>query len=178
MQQDLTLGALLHHKSGDDKYDRVFDLLVQRITYVARRRVPEDVVKDIVQDTLLILLEKLPDLDSDTEILPYTFIILRKVIGNYYHRERSLGKIRLDKSNETYSNPADDMDSQIYFNQIMEKCEKLNGDYSEIMKLVIEGYSTNEIADKMGCTSKQVLYNRIHRSRKLIKLIISEDEPD
>ena len=84
--------ALLEYRNGDDRFDHVFDLLKDRITFVARKRVPDNAVQDIAQNTLLILLNKLASLGSECDVLPYTFQILRQVIGNYYQEEEKASR--------------------------------------------------------------------------------------
>jgi len=168
--------ALIECDSWDTLHETVLSLLQERIAYVARRRVPENAVQDIVQETLLVLLNKLPELDSGRDILAYTFRILRRVIGNYYQTEKTLRKHFQPQTFEPAAHPFEKLDSEIYLDQILEKCRQVNGDYSKIIKMVRDGYSIEEIAVETGCSSNQALYNRIHRSRRLLKKIIAEEE--
>ena|GEM_PF-3428540 len=170
------LEVLIECDCRDERYEKVMTLLQERVAYVARRRVPEDAVRDIVQDTLLVLLKKLPDLDSGRDILSYTFLIMRQVIGNYYQSENVLRKHFQPANFEPGANPVEQLDTEIYLDQIIEICRQANGDYSKIITMVREGYSIEEIVFETGCPSKQALYNRIHRSRKMLKEIIAEEE--
>jgi DNA-directed RNA polymerase specialized sigma24 family protein len=168
--------VLLTCDCHDTQYEKVLTLLQERLAYVARKRVPEDAVRDVVQDTLLILLKKLPELDSGRDVLSYTFLILRQVIGNYYQTENTLRKHFQPTTFEGGTNPFEKLDAEIYLDQILKKCNQENGDYSHIITLVRDGYTIEEIVVKTGCSSKQTLYNRIHRSRKMLKEIIAQEE--
>jgi RNA polymerase sigma factor (sigma-70 family) len=176
VQKESPLKALFTYESGDRRYERVLVLLEQRITYVARKRVPEEFVRDIVQDTLLTLLKKLPSLNSETEILPYTFLILRQLIGNLYQSQKTLKKFSGMNLKESSCNPSADIEARVYLDQLLAKCDEVNGDYSRIVRLVLKGYTPTEIAREIECPSMQALYSKIHRSRTLLKAIMRELE--
>lgn len=175
MKKKSPFSALLFLDSDHREHDRVFTLLEQRLTAVAKKRVPPEMVQDIVQDTLLILLKKLPTLGSDRNVLPLAFSILRRLIGNYYQSESTVRKFRAMNTEEPLTTPGDHVEESIYAQQILEKCEKLNGNYAKIVKLVLAGYSTDEIIDELGVSSRQGLYNMIYRGRNLLKEFIKEN---
>jgi len=55
-----------------------------RFVSVARRRLPEDAVEDVVQDALRVVHEK----GEEHPELPWCFQVLRNTIGNWYQKQR------------------------------------------------------------------------------------------
>ncbi|MFQ6103672.1 MAG: RNA polymerase sigma factor [Candidatus Glassbacteria bacterium] len=174
MQKDSPFKALLECKSTDSRYETLLSLLEQRITSVARKRVPGWAVQDIVQDTLLVLLRKLSTLRSHDEILPLTFTILRNMIGNHYQGEKTEKKYRAKDFEDPAYDHLEKIETYIYQSEILELCNNLDGDFSRIVKMVLDGYSQDEITKEMGLKTKEALYSRVHRGRKLIKQALKE----
>jgi DNA-directed RNA polymerase specialized sigma24 family protein len=63
-----------------------------RFIDVARARVAEGAVEDVVQDAMAIIYQKAGKgggVDQSAPELPWCFQVLRNVVGNYYQRERT-----------------------------------------------------------------------------------------
>jgi RNA polymerase sigma factor (sigma-70 family) len=68
-----------------------------RLVEIARRRVPREVVEDVVQEALAVIHEKGARFGPDGSPgpvrpgppLPWCFQVLRNVIGNYYQKQRT-----------------------------------------------------------------------------------------
>jgi RNA polymerase sigma factor (sigma-70 family) len=169
MQKESPFKALLDSDIQSAAYESVLSLLEQRITSVAKRRVPADAVQDVVQDTLLVLLRKLPELTSEVDILPYTYLALRNIIGNYYQEERSLKRFRDLDENELLTNSLEEIETNIYLDQVLDTCKRTNGEYARIVKMVLDGYTLKEIMKEIGAPSIEALHTKIHRGRKQLK---------
>lgn len=162
--------------ASTDARDEIFEQLRERIAAVARKRVPEEAVCDVVQDTMLVLVQKLSELDVETDVLPYTFIILQKVIGNYYQK-RNPNILPLPcLQEEPCVDHEEELDLKIYRDQILDLCMSVNGEYARIVKLVMAGYTASEITRQLDCPSVQALYNKIHRGRRKLKKILETRE--
>jgi DNA-directed RNA polymerase specialized sigma24 family protein len=59
-----------------------------RFVEIARRRVPEAVVEDVVQDALTVVCRKHDRAAEEAPDLLWSFQVLRNVIGNHYQREK------------------------------------------------------------------------------------------
>lgn len=82
--------------SGDDQAEsRLFETLRVRFLDVVKQRVPEDDVEDVVQEGLRIVHLKLSFRPLTGGFLPWSYSILRNVVGNYYkkasRRKRGVG---------------------------------------------------------------------------------------
>ena len=78
--------------AGDDAARaRLFTDLRERFLRIAKRRVREDALEDVVQDALRIVLERHRERRAEVPILVWSLAVLRNVIGNHYqsrYRER------------------------------------------------------------------------------------------
>jgi RNA polymerase sigma factor (sigma-70 family) len=75
--------------SGDEAAEsRLFQALRVRFIQIAKRRVRDDHVEDVVHDTLNIVLTKYRDREGDSGILVWSLTVLRNVIGNYYQARK------------------------------------------------------------------------------------------
>jgi DNA-directed RNA polymerase specialized sigma24 family protein len=176
MRKDSPFRALLDPNIRGAAYDRILDLLEQRIASVARKRVPQDAVKDVVQDTLIRLVEKLPELTADTDVLPYTFIIMRNVIGNYYQGERIREKFLDLDSHVIPTNPLQALETRMNLDHVLEECRKVNGDFARIVEMVLEGYSKEEIMKDRNLATLEALHTRIHRGRKQLRAVLHAED--
>jgi DNA-directed RNA polymerase specialized sigma24 family protein len=89
MKQSLTHDSLdsLAEKSlaGDSSaQNALFSALRVRFLAVAKRRVREDEMEDVAQEALRIVHARYGERDPRAKILPWSFAVLRNVIGNYY----------------------------------------------------------------------------------------------
>lgn len=175
-QTDSPFEALLDPNIRGAAYERVLQLLEQRITAVAKKRVPADAVQDVVQDTLIALVGKLPSLSSETDVLPYTCLILRNIIGNYYQRKKFLERFRGLDDCDIATNPLAGVETSIYLDQVLETCKRTNGEYSRIVQMVLNGHTPKEIAKALDLPSVQALRMKVHRGRKQLKAALREEE--
>jgi len=78
-----------HAVAGDARAEsELFTRLGVSLRQVAKRRVPEDDLEDLVQEALTIAHGKYRDRHAPTGLLPWSFAVLRNVIGNYYQARR------------------------------------------------------------------------------------------
>lgn len=75
----------------------LFQSLRVRFVSIAKRRVREDDVDDVVQDALRVVHEKYRTRSSPPGVLVWSLAVLRNVIGNYYQaRKRESGRVALE----------------------------------------------------------------------------------
>ena len=94
--------------AGDEKAGAVlFEKLRVRFLAIAKRRVREDDVEDLVQDALRIVIQKQGDRNRFPGVLVWSLTILRNVIGNYYQAKRREGERMLFTGEiASYAGPA------------------------------------------------------------------------
>lgn len=151
--------------------DRYLSMI--RLMVTSRGGTSED-AKDIFQDGLVILLEKI---DSDQLVLTCKFktflysvcenlwksiLEKRKVANNYFTK-------RLDPSNE--NDFTEEYDNQLYENLFNEVFQTLDPVCREILKLYWQDYSPLEIAEKLGYTYGYVRKKKCECQAELMKRI-------
>jgi DNA-directed RNA polymerase specialized sigma24 family protein len=84
-----------------------FAELRQRFVEVARRRVPEDAVEDLVQEAMAVVFAKGRAGSAGAPPLPWCFQVLRNVIGNHYQKRRTRERAVLPRDERTPPTPLD-----------------------------------------------------------------------
>ncbi len=73
--------------AGDPSAEKLlFSTLRERFLPLAKQRVQEEDHEDIVQDALRVVVARYRERPSAEGILPWSLVVLRNVIGNYYQR--------------------------------------------------------------------------------------------
>lgn len=133
---------------------------------------PED-AEDLVQETLLTMTEKCPEIELEKGLLVWGMGILRKKVGNYYRREQRHSALRREFPSDvmlylTRSPPA--AESTMHFRELRALVdailEKFPTRERAVMELLVSGLPINEIAGALHPERYQNIVNRVHRGRK------------
>ena len=130
--------------------------------------------EDIVQDTLLTLINSCPHNELEKGPLVWSIGVLRNKIGNYYRkgRHRARSEEREAKSQQglfkTVSevSPERELMRTELGNVIADAVERLPQAQKKAMKMLIAGLSPGQIAAKMSPERYQTVINHLHRGRK------------
>ncbi len=140
----------------NELYERYKSLM---LIYTAKR-VQGDHAEDIVHDVFLKIWNKRHSLRIDEQFAGYLFKALRSKIIDFMGRSANAKKY-LD-SLEVYSyavspNQTDaNLRTESFLDQIYKHLETFGPQYQTILKMRMEGYSNQEIADALGLTEKTV----------------------
>jgi RNA polymerase sigma factor (sigma-70 family) len=133
---------------------------------------PED-AEDLVQETLLTMIEKWPEIELRKGLLVWGMGILRKKVGNYYRREQRYSAMRREFLSDvmlhlTRSPPA--AESTMHYRELRALVdailEKFPTRERAVMELLVSGLPINEIAGALHPERYQNIVNRVHRGRK------------
>lgn len=133
---------------------------------------PED-AEDLVQETLLTMTEKCPEIELRKGLLVWGMGILRKKVGNYYRREQRYSALRREFLSDvmlhlTRSPPA--AESTMHYRELRALVdailEKFPTRERAVMELVVSGLPINEIAGALHSERYQNIVNWVHRGRK------------
>lgn len=96
MPQEESLDGLADRARSGDRgaEDRFFSELRVRFMAVAKRRVRAEELEDVVQEALRVVLLRYASRPPISGVLPWSFVVLRNVIGNAYQRRRRLEMTR------------------------------------------------------------------------------------
>jgi len=161
----------------DDRRERQqwLEQLRDRFLGVARRRVPEDSVEDLVQDALSVVVakgERKPD-------LAWCFQVLRNVIGNHYQKARTRAReLHPDDVAPAAPSPTPlEALEDREFEELVEAGlgELANGgtDCERYLRALLNGGSPAAIAERERL-DPAVLYRRIYRCRGKLRSILRE----
>jgi DNA-directed RNA polymerase specialized sigma24 family protein len=185
--------------AGDDSAESLlFHSLRVRFTAIAKRRVQQDHIEDIVQDALQTVLRKYRERSRSDGILVWSLTVLRNVIGNYYQaRKRESERLVQvqDWQRLASSAPSGTSTSQLETDQFVwqleqaiaalaqryPRCGKI---FTGLLSSLEEGGGPREISqralDKV-CREQPDLtpnnfYVTLHRCRAHLRLILAEQE--
>jgi RNA polymerase sigma factor (sigma-70 family) len=147
--------------------------LVLRKLTALRVENPED-AEDLVQETLLTMVRKAPEIDLEKGLLIWAMGILRKKVGNYYRRtQRSVPlddqRIVVYDSGQC-SRAAPSPEASLLHAELCARVdallENLPVPEREAMDLYLAGTQTCEIVSLLHPERYQNVVNRLHRGRK------------
>jgi RNA polymerase sigma factor (sigma-70 family) len=133
---------------------------------------PED-AEDLVQETLLTMTEKWPEIELRKGLLIWGMGILRKKVGNYYRREQRYSALQREFLRDvmlhlTRSPPT--AESAMHYRELRALVdailEKFPPHERAVMELLVSGLPINEIAGALHPERYQNIVNRVHRGRK------------
>jgi len=135
--------AVKRIKNGEIDY---FSIIVDEYTpqiyrYVKSRLFQKLDVDDLVQNTFVSFYKAIQRFDESKPVLPYLFQIAKNELKMYFRSHKDA--VSLDESLESKSE-MDDFYTEDYSSVL----EKLSGEQQNILQLLQEGYSYEEIAKK------------------------------
>jgi len=130
--------------------------------------------EDLVHEALLIIYEKYKDIDFDRGVLPWAYGVLDRVMSGDYRtkiRRESIMNIhrddviRLHDNNECIEEKVASLELA---EEVWDALNQLNNKEKEIFKLKLEGFSGDEIQEKLGI-SRTALDVSVFRGRKKLR---------
>jgi RNA polymerase sigma factor (sigma-70 family) len=150
-----------------------FESLRSRITAVAKKRIRGAEYEDVVQETLIIVKSKLPEISDDRNVMPFVFQTLRNCIGNHYQ------KMKTEQKYIDFSADASDVlqfDENQDWHQILNKAlDHLRRDHercADLLKAVIRSAEIQELKELLNLDEANV-YRTLYRCRNRLKEIIT-----
>jgi RNA polymerase sigma factor (sigma-70 family) len=134
---------------------------------------PED-AEDLVQETLLTMVRKAPEVDLEKGLLVWAMGILRKKVGNYYRRAQRTTLIdgrRFVIGEDfhplaVYPSPESSLQHAELCVMVDDILLTLSPVEREAISLYLAGMETGEIVSRLHPERYQNIVNRLHRGRK------------
>lgn len=147
--------------------------LVLRKLTALRVENPED-AEDLVQETLLTMVRKAPEIDLEKGLLIWAMGILRKKVGNYYRRTQR--SVPLDDQSiivcdsRQFGRAVPSPEASLLHAELCARIDAILEDLPaperEAVDLYLAGSQTGEIASLLYPERYQNILNRLHRGRK------------
>lgn len=153
-----------------------------RLSEIARRRVPDDAVEDLVGETIRIVLERgLPlarEQGQDRPPLKWCFMTLRNVIGNWYQKRRDHRDVESLELADPGPDPLsaltrEERDRRIH--EALAELRRRSHDCASWLWSVAEGVKPATLATEAGIEAG-AFYRRLYRCRKKLEALLSEKE--
>lgn len=130
--------------------------------------------EDLVHEALLIIYEKYKDIEFERGVLPWAYGVLDRVMSGEYRTKMRRENILNSHINEVlkiHNNQTSGEEKATSFeitDEIWSALDQLNNKEKEIFKLKLQGFSGEEIQEKLGI-SRTVLDVSVFRGRKKLK---------
>jgi len=134
---------------------------------------PED-AEDLVQETMLTMVRKAPDIDIEKGLLIWAMGVLRRKVGNYYRRtqrcvpleDHRLAARPSGACTTSTLSPELNLHHAELKTTVDALILKLSPQEREAVDLYLAGLQTSEIASRLQPERYQNIVNRLHRGRK------------
>lgn len=176
--------------AGDEPAEtELFTRLGVSLRSVAKRRVREDDVEDLVQDALRIVHAKYRDRPGAAGLLPWSFAVLRNVVGNHYQaRRRERREEPLDENvaaGPAVTSELESRERRILLARAIRELGRENPRCETFLRRIIEAFaeggSTREISTRVWETvqgddprlSRGTFYVALHRCRERLRALLA-----
>jgi RNA polymerase sigma-70 factor (ECF subfamily) len=167
-------------KQGDKEAERqMFSALTVRFGIIANLKVrnSED-AEELVQDTLMTISKEIKQLKVVSSFKAWAHQVFENRLLNYITRKQRRSKVDAkapvdEGSHGSWANPNPDL--MIQLKDCMVKVRSANNRYARILVLHYQGFSTEEICDRLDITP-QNLYMIMSRARSMLRLCLEKGE--
>ena len=152
---------------------------------LAQKRLQKEEVEDVVQQTLSTLWEKRTSVRDPNHLMPFIFQIFRNKLGDTYRRKKqrkgthvSEPKVLNSLKNPTADTPElllEEKELGKILRDAIDICAAENGTWGEVLRLLQQGLSREEIQRKLGDIPMATVYTRIFRARQSLMKILKEE---
>lgn len=168
-------------RSGDKEAEnKLFRTLSVRFKFFVQQRVlhKED-VEDIVQSTLSTIAEKYKNIEFRWSFARWAYSCLEKNVKIYYRSKHyRLSKLGRLKNKASASGNRDyDPTMKMQLIECIKKVSQANRRYARILNLYYQGYTTDEISEKLR-VSRENTYVIFHRARTALRQCLEDGEND
>jgi RNA polymerase sigma factor (sigma-70 family) len=146
-------------------------VVLQRLT--ALRIFNSDDAEDLVQDTLLTLVEKSPGTELEKGLLVWSLGVLRRKVGNYYRKAQryaSLSEMEGAHRADIQAMEGISPESRLIHEELQSIIAKVLSQFSpslrKAMELLLTGFDSGEIVKELYPERYQNVINRLYRGRK------------
>ncbi len=130
--------------------------------------------EDLVHEALTIICEKYKTIEFEIGILPWAYGVLDRVMSGEYRtktRRETILNTHINeviKLHDNYDSAEDHFASTELAEELWNALSQLNNKEKEIFRLKLEGFSGEEIQDKLG-VSRTVMDVSVFRGRKKLR---------
>ena len=161
------------HESRQWADDEIAAIRVVLHRLTALRILNSDDAEDLVQDTLLTLVEKSPGTELEKGLLVWSLGVLRRKVGNYYRKAQryaSLSELEGTHRADIQATESISPESRLIHEELQSIIAKALAQFSpslrKAMELLLTGFDSGEIVKELYPERYQNVINRLYRGRK------------
>ena len=163
-------------RNQDDKIlNWLYDNYLQTVRkHVLNNSGNNDDVSDVFQDTIIVLYKQITDnsLNLTTDLKGYFFGIARNIWSAQLRKKRRMTELDLDFPEESWQEETTDL---ILERIISRAFNKLKPDSQKILSLFSDGYSYEEIADRLDLKNESYARRKKYISKEALMDLVKED---
>jgi DNA-directed RNA polymerase specialized sigma24 family protein len=149
-------------QSAEEQFEEIYDRHHDAVERYARRRMPADLVEDVVAETFLVCWRRLDDVPA--EALPWLYAVARKTIAN---QRRAAVRRTAAPVDVAAAGPEPVGDPQL-----AAAFAGLSDRDREVLRLVAwEGLSIGQASNVLGCTAVSCRV-RFHRAKRRLAALL------
>ena len=157
--------------------DDILKHLRERILAFATSRGSREVAEDVVQDVLMVLHEKYPQVTSLTELVPLSFQILRYKMLDLHRKTLRRGEYLQESIDERpvadcEDDPSVQAEQKERVEHLIEALHQLGERCRKLFQLKLEGHTFPEIQRILGERSINTIYTWDSRCRKQLLMLM------
>ncbi len=200
----VSLDALATRALAGDRQaeEALFSTLRERFLAIAKRRVRGEEIEDVVQDALRVVHGKYAGRATKVAILPWSLVVLRHVIGNYYQRERrrrrtmagdleEVGAGALQEAAPPWTDPLGEVQMSDLIQRVVQAMDLLDRSYPRcgaLMRRLLESFARGGTPREISSRALEMarpdfpgltpgnLYVTLHRCRARLRELLERLE--
>lgn len=163
---------------GRDEEENLFHNLSVRLLYLAKRRViDEGDARDIVQDALVTVMKEYKKIKFTTSFAAWVYKVLENKILNFQKTGARRADILSRKTSENSHHILFDSELEPVLLDCIRKVASANRQYARIINLYFQGYTTEEICEKLQISPNHS-YVTLFRARAMLEKCMAGEELD
>lgn len=135
--------------------------------------------EDVVQETLVTIMEKSRDIEIETSFAAWAYKILQNKIMNYVSSKQNRKRLSENPGAEfkNTGTPHRDVELSLRLRECFRKINKQNPHHARILNLKYQGFSVQEICRIMKITPNN-MYVKLFRARAALEQCLKEGDSD
>jgi RNA polymerase sigma factor (sigma-70 family) len=160
--------------------ERLFRNLRDKFALIVQHRISDpEACQDVVQDALTTIADKHSSISFETSFAAWAYRVMENKVLQYYRSAGTERKRHARMDLVEHRMAANDLrpETKRRFLQCLRKVVGVNRRFARVLNLRYQGYSIEEICERMGIT-RNATYNLLSRGRRMLRECLQERRVD
>jgi RNA polymerase sigma-70 factor (ECF subfamily) len=168
-------------REGDPKSEEaLFELLAERFALFLQRRIMNGQAReDVVQDAIYAIASKYRGIEFKTSFAAWAYRVLNNTLKDHYRRKQATDKrfVSVPQSGVLAASSIVDPSFKSHLLECVRGLVRNNSRYGRVLNLIYQGYTVNEVCEKMGI-SRNNCYILLSRARSRLRRCLERQRRD